>query len=670
MVQRTHKLIRIDLNQFKLHLCLTSDTELTFHFDSPSRKFYLSIIGLVAYQMKKQGRITSISLKSHLDAIQLFNKTVGASAGSSKREHLLPRIYRKWKDALPDLEKAPLFKVVGRKKKFDDSMEKVYAFSEAEKDKWANLFEYTGSHENVRLRFSIDRVGVTLDNVIIIYCENPELTDQAAWQAFISHLKEHTEEQPKPEKALGEGKIKDADLPPHQPHSAPRPLRINRRWALSFVLTGIVLLAAGVAVWKTHLLAPRVEVASVEKMAFPLPDKPSIVVLPFVNLSGDAEQDYFSDGMTDDLITDLSKISGLFVIGRYSTFTYKGKPVKFRQVAEDLGVRYVFKGSVRNFANTVRINAQLIDAISGECLWAERYDEQIIDIFPLQDKITQRIVETLAVRLTVEEQHATLPKKTDNLEAYLALLKGWQHYRNNPDEWVEMIPYLERAIELDPNYWHAYAGLAKIYFNVFNSPCHCQQLGITSTDAISLTNTYLKKAMKGPTPLAHTVAAEIHIDVGNFQESLDQAMLAVQLDPNDPSALFTLGLALVHNGRPEDSLVPFKKAMRLDPFYQEYFEHGLGIAHFFMFEFERAAIFLERSFKKNPGNELSLWYLIHTYAHLGRQQAAEAALEELCEFYSPADLNPNLYIAQNHFRFKDPNDYTLFENGLRKAGMK
>jgi len=208
---------------------------------------------------------------------------------------------------------------------------------------------------------------------------------------------------------------------------------------------------------------PEIEPASIEKMAYDLPEKPSIAVLPFVNMSGDPEQEYFSDGMTEDLITDLSKISDLFVIGRNSTFTYKGKPIKIRQVAEELGVRYVLEGSVRKVENTVRINAQLIDATTGGHLWSERFDEEMVNIFSLQDRITQKIAEALAVKLIIGEKETSPKRKTDSLEAYINFLKGWQHYRRfAPEEFLKAIPLFEKAIALDPNYWRAYSVLAKI----------------------------------------------------------------------------------------------------------------------------------------------------------------------------------------------------------------
>ena len=165
----TTKFIKIDLNQFKLQLSCRPDIELSLHFNSPSRRFYLSVIALVINEMKKKDTSTSVLLQNHLDELILLNKTIGKGAGSSTKDHLLPRIYRKWKDVLPNLEKAPLFKIIGRKKRYDELMDKVYLFSEIEKDRWANLFEYMGSHENVRLRFAVDKLSLGWDDVYIVY---------------------------------------------------------------------------------------------------------------------------------------------------------------------------------------------------------------------------------------------------------------------------------------------------------------------------------------------------------------------------------------------------------------------------------------------------------------------------------------------------------------------
>jgi TolB-like protein/class 3 adenylate cyclase len=179
----------------------------------------------------------------------------------------------------------------------------------------------------------------------------------------------------------------------------------------------VLVLAIAVGVWQFYVRRPSVEPASVEKMAFSMPDKPSIAVLPFTNMSDDPKQEYFADGMTEDLITDLSQISGLFVIARNSTFAYKGKSIKIRQVAEELGVRYIIEGSVRRADDRIRVNTQLIDATTGHHLWAKRYDGKLGDIFDLQDKITQKIITALRVKLTPPEQDQVTRKGTDNIEA-------------------------------------------------------------------------------------------------------------------------------------------------------------------------------------------------------------------------------------------------------------
>ena len=218
MDERPRQPIKIDLSQFKLHIHLKQKTELTLHFDSPSRMFYLAVIALVVNEMKRLGKITSIPLQDHSDLLALFNETIGGSAGSSDKERLIPRIYRKWKDALPDLENGPLFKVVGKKKDLEEGVGKTYHFTEAEKDHWANLFEYRGSEENIRLRFSIDKLEAGLDDIVILY---EGYQNEEAWKRFLSSLRQ-----------------------------------------------------AG-------------RVASLDRMAFPLPDKPSIAVLPFVNMTDD-----------------------------------------------------------------------------------------------------------------------------------------------------------------------------------------------------------------------------------------------------------------------------------------------------------------------------------------------------------------------------------------------
>ena len=203
---------------------------------------------------------------------------------------------------------------------------------------------------------------------------------------------------------------------------------LGRRWRKFGLLAAVVVVVVVVlGIWQFYMRRTAVEPASVDKMAVPLPEKPSIAVLPFENMSGDSEQEYFSDGLTEEIITAFSKVPGIFVIARNSTFTYKGKPVKVQQVAEELGVRYVLEGSVRKDKDKVRITAQLIDALTGHHLWAERYDRNLKDIFAVQEVITMKILSALEVRLTDGEQALLWKKGTNNLQAYLKLLQGCHH---------------------------------------------------------------------------------------------------------------------------------------------------------------------------------------------------------------------------------------------------
>jgi adenylate cyclase len=231
--------------------------------------------------------------------------------------------------------------------------------------------------------------------------------------------------------------------------------------AFSLVIT-LIVMAAAVAIWKLYIRpTPPIEVASKEKMAFQLPDKPSVAVLPFTNMSGDPKEDYLGDGIAEEIITALSKTPKLFVIARNSTFVYKGKPVSIKEVAETLGVQYVLEGSVRKTGNKVRITAQLIDALSGRHIWAERYDRDLKDIFAIQDEISLKITSVLNVKLSDGEIALFLGRGTKNLEAYLKMIQARKFFINvNKENNAQAKKLVEEVIKIDPNYAMAYALLA------------------------------------------------------------------------------------------------------------------------------------------------------------------------------------------------------------------
>ena len=293
------------------------------------------------------------------------------------------------------------------------------------------------------------------------------------------------------------------------------------------------------------------------------PDKPSIAVLPFYNMSDDPEQEYFSDGMTEDLTTDLSKISGLLVISRNSAFAFKGKSMEAKQIAAALGVRYLLEGSVRRAGEQVRINAQLIDATTDHHLWAERYDGRMDNIFGLQDEITQKIVSALEVKLAKVEQAHLASRETNNIVAYDAFLKGMD-LLNQWSRTSKTLSYFEKAVKLDPNYGRAYAGLARAYddvswLNLF------ARLGISFQESRLWMRYYLQLAMKNPTSFAIVFNAKQMYLERRYEESITEIGRAITLNPNDARSNWNMSRALTAGGRPEEGIEYAKMALRIDP---------------------------------------------------------------------------------------------------------
>ena len=350
-----------------------------------------------------------------------------------------------------------------------------------------------------------------------------------------------------------------ASIPPPQQEAQPRSSRMA--WQLkTAIAVGVVAIVMAVA-YLSKSTTPMEEPASIERMALPLPDKPSIAILPFTNMSNDPEQEYFADGMTEDLITDISKIPDLFVIARNSVFTYKGKSVKVRQVAEELGVRYVLEGSVRRVGGQVRINAQLIDATTGGHLWADRYDGSMADVFALQDSVIEQIVKALAVNLKA----GPATPKTANTRAYDAFLKGWAHYqRHSESDFVKAISLFETAIQLDAQYAQAHAALAAVYWETWQNQW-AEALGIPMAEVMNNAKIHLQQAMKEPGALAHWVASNIMIAEGNYKTAASEAEQIIALDSNNPDGYVALADALALSGKADQSKKLYDRAARLDP---------------------------------------------------------------------------------------------------------
>jgi adenylate cyclase len=408
---------------------------------------------------------------------------------------------------------------------------------------------------------------------------------------------------------------------------------------------------------------PRAKASAGPTVALPLPDKPSIAVLPFVNMSEDPQQEYFSDGMTEDVITGLCKLSGLFVIARNSVFLYKGRAVRPEQVSRDLGVRYVLEGSVRKARNRVRITAQLIDATTGYHLWAENYDGELRDIFALQDGITRQIVTALAPKLKAGEQSPIRHQETSNVEAYDLVLKAFAtlvQYTQASN--VTALQLCQQAIALDPKYARAYAVLTRGYYVAWQSQW---------TDDRAALDRAIEAAKKAVTlddslSEAHLVLGWCSLWKKQHDLAISELERAVSLDPNYAEAFAFLAEVLNFAGRPDEAIGFVKKALRLDPNYQAHCVFHLAHSYWLLRQYDEAIAAMQDSLHRNPNFLPAHRMLAVAYTELGRDADARAEVRELLRISPGASLD--------RFRateaYKNPADTERFMSGLEKAGLK
>lgn len=446
----------------------------------------------------------------------------------------------------------------------------------------------------------------------------------------------------------------------------------RKPYAVAFVAILVMLVAAAV-VWQfeLRLSAPSLEKADSKKMAFPLPDKPSIAVLPFMNMSGDPEQDYISDGLTDYIITNLSTIPHLFVIASNSTFTYKGKPVKVQRVAEDLGVQYVLEGSVQKAENRVRLSIQLIDALSGRHLWAESYDRTLEDVFAIQDEITMKIITSLQVRLAEGAYASAAGKSTKNLKALRSYWQADYHYLLETAEGNALArQYAEKAIEMDPEFSTAWALLG--WVNLQDA-----LLGTSKSPAESIKRAWecARKAiaLNDSCAKAYLLVGQLNLVQREYDEAIKYGEKAVALNPNDPHMLVGLASFMHLDGRFEESVALGKKAMRLCPSYPTFFLQVLSTFYIMAGSYEEAIaaskLLLSRTDKSERDAIAAHRSLAQAYMELGQSDQARLHIQE------GRKINPKVFNLpvqrEGAMRlYRDPADAERFIAFLQKAGLK
>ena len=411
----------------------------------------------------------------------------------------------------------------------------------------------------------------------------------------------------------------------------------------------------------------KIEVASKEKMAFPLPDVPSIAVLPFVNMSEDPKQEFLCDGITESIITALSKVPSLFVISRNSTFFYKGKPVKVKQVSEELGVRYVMEGSVQRSSDRVRITAQLIDALSGNHLWAERYDRELKDLFALQDEITTKILTATQVKLTAGERASLVEKYfrgKQGLDCYLKILEGSKYLQLHTIEANSVARRIaEEAIAMCPKIPWTYNLLAWVYrqeyrFGSAKSP------GETIEKTIEMAQKTL--ALDDSIAEAHALLSHMYCAIREYDKAIAEGERAVALDPSGAVAHEWYAMTLIYAGRPDEAIPLLQKAIRLSPLGSTsnfvFFGHALRMAG----RFEEAISAYKKALQLSAHNIFPHLGLAVTYIQIAREKEARSEVEEILR------LNPKFSLDSfaKTLSYKDQSVTDNFVDALRKAGLK
>ena len=441
-----------------------------------------------------------------------------------------------------------------------------------------------------------------------------------------------------------------------------------KQWQKVALTITVVLLQVGGGIAVKRYMDPAASFSGIFSFlgqeSLPLPDKPSIAVLPFENMTGDPKQEYFTDGFTEQIITSLSKISSLFVISRNSSFTYKGKPVKLKKVSKELGVRYVLEGSIQRSGDRVRINAQLIDAVSDQHLWAEHYDRGMLDIFALQDEITLKILTALQVNLTSGEQTRVWAKGTKNLEAYLRLMQARESlYLGNEASTARARQLIEETIALDPKYAQAYMYMGSTHIQDF-------LLGSSKSPKESLAQgiEWMQKALTMDDSLAeaHARLGHLYTFVNRHREAIAEAEKAMAMDPNSAAVHYMACLVLRFSGKPAESIPVGRKSIRLEPFAPGIYYGNLGMAYFTNgTDCEEAIKAVEKGLERTPNGMIVHFMATTVYSWCGKEKEARKTAKKLL-LISPKFSAESFAKRLPQIHQKDKDRIT---EALKKAGL-
>jgi adenylate cyclase len=442
-----------------------------------------------------------------------------------------------------------------------------------------------------------------------------------------------------------------------------KPMPIRRKTILVGAFA-VLLLVTAVGIWQYYMSRASVEPASPEKTVYPLPDKPSIAVIPFLNMTGDESQDFLCDGVSESLITALFKVPQLFVIARDTSFSYKGKAVKASQVSEELGVQYILEGSVQRDGDRVRVTAQLIDALKGHHLWTDQYDRELKDLFAVLDDITKNIITALHVKLTYGESARIFARGTENLKAYLKTLEGLWYLMQSTKDSIERGRQLsDEAIALDPKFPTAY---------YVNGGAHMISAltGFSKNPKESLifSDKMFQKAIELDETFAVARATRSFtlLMLRRYDEASAEAEQAYGLSPSNSHVLYFYGTLLLTVGKYEEAVSPLEEALRLDPIPANSRLRSLGAVYGWgLGKYEKAIAYMQRAVEKVPNDLLSRVILTSLFSLAGREEEASASAKEVLRIYPKFSVDR--YIRA--ISLKDQATSERVAQALKKAGL-
>ena len=648
--------IQLDLAEYRITLQFPGNkAPLVVHFDTPSRRFYFSVITLINTEMKMRGRPEHIHIRRHQKILTQLDLALSGKNASKNAEGMWAKINMAWRHRLPDLESAAIFKVLDRDliRPYEKGGRYRYQCSETECDVWAGLFGYDENNK-WRFKFAFSEASIGLNDISLTL---GDLRDKAAWDEFVDRLDIPSTA----EKDLNESMVAaKAETP-----SLNRPLQVKARTVIwsGAAVAAVILIA--IVVWRFALHKAPDQTVSIDLgiAAYPSNDKPSLAVLPFDNLTGDPQQDYFSDGLTEEIIAALSNVPKLFVIARNSTFTYKGKPVKVQQVSEELGVRYVLEGSVRKSGNEIRITAQLADAINGHHLWAESYDGNLSDIFAVQEEITKKIISALQVKLTEGQEVRVAAKGTNNLQAYLKYLQANElFHQHTPEDCALARKLAEEAVALDPRYASAYYVQSKthildVWFGTSKSPKASKAKAMQLLQkAIGLNDAYAD---------AHAFLGWLFAMTGQYDKALVHGEKAVTLNPNSAESHMRYGKILTQVGQYDESISESQTAILLNPIPPNVYLYSLGLTYCRDGANGQALKWCKRAIREDPNAMFARLFMALTYSLSGRDEEAQIEAAEVLRIYPKFSLKKFAKTCAH----KDKMECERVVSALRRAGL-